>query len=60
MEDKIERVIEHLEYLKVKEFELYNRLDKDGNNQVVSFGKIQGLDLAINFIKSEYIYFLQL
>tara|TARA_R110000851_G_scaffold280685_1_gene433973 strand:- start:361 stop:528 length:168 start_codon:yes stop_codon:yes gene_type:complete len=54
MDKKIERVLEQLEHLKVKEFELYNRLDKDGNNQVVSFGKIQGLDLAIRFIKSEY------
>lgn len=54
MEDKIERVIEHLEYLKVKELELYNRLDEKGNNQVVSFGKIQGLGDAIRFIKSEF------
>jgi len=54
MEEKIERVIKHLEYLKVKEVDLYNRLDKKGNNQVVSFGKIQGLDDAIRFIKSEF------
>ena len=53
MEKKIERVIEHLEHLKVKEIELYNSLDKNENNQVVSFGKIQGLNDAINFIKSE-------
>ena len=54
MNEKIERIIEHLEYLKVKESGLYNRLDKKGNNAVVSFGKIQGLNDAIRFIKSEY------
>tara|TARA_R110000744_G_scaffold187074_2_gene306496 strand:+ start:972 stop:1142 length:171 start_codon:yes stop_codon:yes gene_type:complete len=54
MNGKIERVIEHLEYLKVKELGLYNRLDKKGNNAIVSFGKIQGLSDAIRFIKSEF------
>ena len=54
MNGKIERVIEHLEYLKVKELVLYNRLDKKGNNAIVSFGKIQGLNDAIRFIKSEF------
>lgn len=54
MEEKIERIIEHLEYLKVKEFESYNRLDKNGNNKVVSFGKIQGFDEVIRFVKSEF------
>ena len=54
MNKKIERVIEHLEHLKVKDIELYNSLDKNENNQVVSFGKIQGLNDALNFIKSEF------
>ena len=54
MDEKIKRVIEHLEYLKVKEAGLYNRLDKKGDNNIVSFGKIQGLSDAIRFIKSEY------
>lgn len=54
MDKKIERVIEHLEYLKIKEVNLFNRLDEKGNNKVVSFGKIQGLDDAIRFIKSEF------
>ena len=54
MNEKIERIIEHLEYLKVKESILYNRLDRKGNNAVVSFGKIQGLNDAIRFIKSEF------
>ena len=53
MDEKTERIIEHLEYLKVKELGLYNRLDKKGNNAIVSFGKIQGLSDAIRFIKSE-------
>ena len=54
MNGKIERVIEHLEYLKVKELGLYSRLDEKGNNAIVSFGKIQGLSNAIRFIKSEF------
>jgi hypothetical protein len=54
MDGKIERIIEHLEHLKVKELGLYSRLDEKGNNAIVSFGKIQGLSDAIRFIKSEY------
>lgn len=54
MEKKIERAIEHLENLKEKEIKLYNKLNKEGNNKVVSFGKIQAFDEVINFVKSEF------
>ena len=51
---KMQRIVEYLEYLKVKEVDFYNRLDEKGNNKLVSFGKIQGFDEVIKFIKSEF------
>tara|TARA_R110000850_G_scaffold267411_1_gene398364 strand:+ start:17 stop:184 length:168 start_codon:yes stop_codon:yes gene_type:complete len=54
MNEKIERIIEHLEYLKLKELDLYNRLDEKSNNRIVCFGKTQGFENSIKFIKSEF------
>ena len=54
MEEKIERVLKQLEHLKGKEIELRERVGKESNNAVVSFGKILAFNDAIIFIKSEY------
>tara|TARA_R110002012_G_scaffold243902_1_gene418594 strand:- start:807 stop:995 length:189 start_codon:yes stop_codon:yes gene_type:complete len=51
---KMERIVEHLEYLKVKEVDFYNKLDEKGNNKLVSFGKVQGFEEVIKFVKSEF------